>query len=287
MAFDDPDQPCGLEYHGIPGATKPCVDAIVRLLQGRWNVKSARVVSLKKEKTNEHAFLLKTEVGDEVFIKAGFGSGYSGTGSRGFSFALALLEQHGVEIDECWVSDELMERSHHSALTNADRETIRNANVSYPRHSDYLTDRDFEAAQDGTLWRQLTPVIPLAVIDGRLADLALTFWSAPDDRLRKGYVMLEDIVRKRTGLTSFGVQLFSDAFLGDSACLTWNCNDKSEIVGRGTIFTGAAKAHRNPRSHRDLKTDYADALSELLLLNHLFRLEREAIAASPKPKTES
>lgn len=285
MAFDDPDQPGGLEYHGVPGATKPCVDAIVRLLQGRWNVKSARVISLEKEKTNEHAFLLKNEVGDEVFIKAGFGSGYGGTGSRGFSFALALLEQHGVEIDECWVPDELMERSHHSALTNADRETIRNANANYPRHSDYVTDRDFEAAQDGTLWRQLTPVVPLALIDRRLADLAVTFWSAPDDRLRKGYAMLEDIVRERTGLTSSGVRLFADAFFGDQARLTWNCNEENEVIGRGTLFTGAGKAHRNPRSHRDLKTDCADALSELLLLNHLFRLESEAIVAPAKSET--
>jgi hypothetical protein len=285
MASDDPDQPAGLEYHGIPGATKPCVDAIVRLLQGRWNVKSARIVSLKKKHTNEHALLLKNDVGDEAYIKAGFGSGYGGTGSRGFSLALALLEQHGAEIDECWVSAEVMERSHYSALTNADCDAIRHANANLPRHLEYMTDCDFNATQDGTLWRQLLPIVPLAVIDRRLADLAISFWSAPDDRLRKGYTMLEDIVRERTGLTSFGTQLFSDAFLGDTARLTWNCNDKGEITGRGTLFTGAAKAHRNPRSHRDLKTDYTDALSELLLLNHLFRLESDAIATPPRPET--
>lgn len=281
MSVDDADRLAGLEYHGIPGATHPCEDAVVRLLQSRVSIASARILSCMNEHTVEHALLLATAVGDEILIKAGFGSGYSGTGPHGFSYILALLEFHEVEIDECHISAEMMERSHRSALTNSDLDEIHEARAKPPRLSDYVSDRDFESIRAGTLWRNAPPIVPFGVIDPRLTDLAVSFWASPDDRLRKGYARLEDIIRDRTGLKGHGSNLFSDAFLKDTAPLTWDCPDKGEIIGRANLFIGAAMAHRNPRAHRDVKTPGTEALSELLLLNHLYRLETEAIAVTP------
>jgi hypothetical protein len=40
-------------------------------------------------------------------------------------------------------------------------------------------------------------------------------------------------------------------------------------------------AHRNPRAHRDVTTHATEALSELMLLNHLYRLETEAVPVTP------
>lgn len=277
MSTNDTDQPAGLEYHGIAGATHPCEDAIVRLLQARVVISRARILSCANKHTVDHALLLSTEVGDEILIKAGFGSGYGGTGAKGFSYVLALLEFHGVAIEECTISPAALERSHASALTVADLAEIMEAPGLAPRLSDYVTDRDFEAIAGGTLWRDARPIIPFGVIDPRLVPLAVTFWEATDDRLRRGYTRLEDIIRGRTGLTSSGSNLFSDAFHGPKASLTWPCPDKAEIIGRANLFTGAAMAHRNPRAHRDVSTKDRDALSELMMLNHLYRLEAEAI----------
>lgn len=281
MSVRDADAPAGLEYHGVPGATHPCEDAVVRLLQSRVSIASARILSCKNERTVEHALLLTTGVGDEILIKAGFGSGYGGTGPHGFSYVLALLEFHGVEIDECHISAEMMDRSHYSALTKADLHEIHEAHAKPPRLSDYVSDRDFESIRAGTLWRNVPPIVPFGVIDPRLTDLAVTFWDNPDDRLRKGYARLEDIVRDRTGLKAHGSNLFSDAFLKDTAPLTWDCPDKGEIIGRANLFIGAAMAHRNPRAHRDVTTHATEALSELMLLNHLYRLEAEAVPVTP------
>ena len=47
-------------------------------------------------------------------------------------------------------------------------------------------------------------VVPFAIVDGRLVDLALSFWEEPDHRLVTGYRRLEDIVRERTGLQEHG-----------------------------------------------------------------------------------
>jgi hypothetical protein len=104
--------------------------------------------------------------------------------------------------------------------------------------------------------------MPFAIIDSRIADLAISFWNDLDDRLLKAYRRLEDIVRKRAGVQEHGTKLFSQAFIGNNAKLTWQNIDETEKVGRGTLFTAAYMAHRNPRAHRELKS-YQDAqLSE-------------------------
>lgn len=73
--------------------------------------------------------------------------------------------------------------------------------------------------------------------------------------------------------------------LKDGAPVTWACNESSERKGRANLFKGAVMAHRNPLAHRELKTNAVDALSEFLLLNHLYKLEADAIASTAPEKS--
>ena len=68
------------------------------------------------------------------------------------------------------------------------------------------------------------------------------------------------------------------AFNGDPPRLTWPGVSNSEHVGRVNLFMGALNACRHVRAHRSDSGGKADQLCELLLLNHLFRLEAKAIA---------
>ncbi len=110
-------------------------------------------------------------------------------------------------------------------------------------------------------------------------DLALSFWENSDDKLLKRYRRLEDIIRERTGIDEHGVKLLSKAFSGTTPRLSWKDVDDGERAGRANLFTAAYMAHRNPRAHRELKTDSVEQLSEFLLLNHLYRLEKESHSA--------
>jgi len=263
----------GIEYHGIAGASHGCQDAVERLLQFGDKISRVRIISYE----NHHCLLLTKENGDVIAIKSGFASGYGGTGPSCFSYVLQLLDSNGAEIDECEVDEGVIERLDNSALTIRDLEDIEAARPIRPsRWHDYVDEVDFERARSGTLWQNFPPIIPFAVIDSRIADLALSFWANPDDRLLKGYRRLEDTVRERTGLDEHGTKLFSKAFSGPSPLLRWDGLDDGERAGRANLFTGAWMAHRNPRSHRQLKNHSDELLSELLLLNHLYRLEKGA-----------
>ncbi len=45
------------------------------------------------------------------------------------------------------------------------------------------------------------------------------------------------------------------------------------------LFTGAYLAYRNRRAHRESNDSAESLLAEFLLLNHLYRLEKESIDA--------
>ena len=119
--------------------------------------------------------------------------------------------------------------------------------------------------------------MPLALIDPRIRDLSVKFHAERDSCLLLGYRRLEDLVRGRTGLDEHGAKLFSQAFVGPNALLVWKGLDQSERNGRGGLFTSSFIAYRNPRAHLEPNDDHRTALAEFLLLNHLFRLEAEAL----------
>jgi hypothetical protein len=184
-----------------------------------------------------------------------------------------------VEIQEYEVEPSLLERLDASALTRSDMEALDAAHPVRPsRWHDFLEERHWKHSKDGSLWHEEFPLaIPFAVVDPRLMNLALDFWSGADARLMDGYRRLEDILRARTGLTAHGSKLFSQVFHPETGALTWKGADEGERAGRMQLFTGTFAAHRNPRAHRALKERDAMALREFLFLNHLYVLEAEAV----------
>jgi hypothetical protein len=263
----------GLEYHGIAGSSQDCQEAVLRLLQSRAAIARARIIT----SGNTHCLLLTTDIGDLIVVKSGFSTGYGGTGPACFSATLQLLHLHGVEIDE-WIADfAIIDRVDQSSLTVADVEAITTGALVRPsRWPDYILERHQKQARDRTLWREFLPVVPFSIIDPRIMDLALKFWDNPDNILMQAYRRLEDLLRSRTGATEHGTKLFSRVFHGEKAVLTWPVQDENEKNGRALLFTGSYMAYRNPRAHRE--TLNSELLAEFLLLNQLYRLEREAVS---------
>jgi hypothetical protein len=238
----------GIQYSGIPGVSRDCKDAVLRLLQFGDRISLARI--LTHETT--HGFLLTVNDVDLVGIKSGFASGYGGEGPSAFSYVLALLYAHSVDIDEYQVSEELIERLDRSALTVSDMEMLNAAKPVRPnRWADYISEDDWEKGEKRMLWSRFKPIIPFAIIDSRIVDLALKFDEQPDDCLLTGYRRLEDNIRDRTGVEEHGAKLFSQVFLSDPPKLTWGEIDRSEHAGRASLFTGTFMAYRNPRAHRE------------------------------------
>lgn len=268
-------QPAGIQYVGVAGASKECQDAILQFIQFGTRITHVRILSAG----NKHCLLLTLGGVDQVAVKSGFATGYGGEGPRRFSYVLQILDSHGAEIIQHDVAPSLLDKINYSALTRSDLENIENMSRVCPsRWYDYVSDRDFERAREGTLWHEEFPaVMPFALIDARIMDLARDFWNNPDNSLLVGYRRLEDVVRERTTIEQHGTKLFSQAFHPDDGALTWEHVDNGERVGRMQLFTGTYGAHRNRRAHRELQTYSEELLAEFLLLNHLFRLERVAV----------
>jgi hypothetical protein len=267
------DKFAGVEYYGIPGSTQECADAIMRLIQYNDKILKARILS----SNNDHGFLLTINVGDMVGIKSGFASGYRGEGPRGFSYILQLLHTYDVEIEEYNVNQELIERLDSSSLTKKDIKNIDKAKPIRPnRWIDYIFEEDRDLNIKGKIWKEFPYILPLAVIDPRITDLAKSFWENPDEKLFNGYRRLEEIVRKKSGIQEHGAKLFSRVFLNSRPKLAWKGISTPEQKGRGGLFSSAYMAYRNPRAHNEIKRDPDELMIEFLLLNHLFLLENKS-----------
>lgn len=273
MAYTARSPHNGIQYVGLAGATRECERAIMRLVQCRETIARARILT----SSSKHCILLTVGVGDLVAVRSGFTSGYGGTGPHAFSYVLQLLDFHGADLEEYDVAGDVLDRIDNARLTIGDIATLdRMRPVRPSRWPGYVAGEHWQQANDGTLWRAFLPVIPLAIVDARLGDLAKSFWESPDERLLTGYRRLEDIVRKRTGLTDAGSRLFSKAFAGATSRLFWKALEEGEQNGRANLFIGVYMAHRNPRAHRETLHAGKAQLAEFLLLNHLFVLEAQA-----------
>jgi hypothetical protein len=274
---DNGSEPAAIEYAGISGGSKDCQNAVLRFIQFDDRITRVAIVSC----FGDHCLLLTLEGGDQVAIKSGFASGYGGEGPRRFSYVLQVLDSHGAEIEEYDVPQEFLERIDKSALTQSDLEMLEQSRPHRPsRWHDYVSEQHFEDARKGTLWHyEFPPIVPFALIDARIMDLALEFWKSPDSSLLVGYRRLEDIIRARTGIEQHGTKLFSQAFNPNGGALTWKDVDEGERAGRMQLFTGTYGAHRNRRAHRELNGHSEEFLAEFLLLNHLYRLERDSTEA--------
>jgi hypothetical protein len=268
------NQFAGIEYSGTAGDSLDCQEAIFRLIQYNYPIKTVQILTYE----NNHALLLKSVFDDYIGIKSGFSSGYGGTGPHAFSYVLQLLKAHGAEIDEHIVEEAIIERLDNSSLFLEDITNLENTRPIRPRRwFDYIFESDINAKNNGTLWREFDPVIPYAIIDSRITDLAINFWENPDNNILTAYRRLEDVIRKRTLIDDYGAKLFSKAFLGDPPQLTWQDINNGEATGRAQLFTGTYMAYRNPRAHKEQENLKNGQLEEFLNINNLYLLERSAI----------
>jgi len=273
-----------VEYHGSNGTTQDCLDAIARLIQFGDRIEKARLLSSPKEEggCRDHAFILTINNDQLVVIGTGFRSGYGGEGPKGLSKALQLLIRHKAEVVEFEIKPDVLKRLEHRCLLSSDIQSIESSNGVGPnRYYDYIF-YDIKLAKklfgDKELNLLFSPVIPFAIIDTRLLDLALSFEEQPDTSLLSGYRRLEGLVRDKHGELKglSAAKLFSKAYQGEKSILEWPGIDKSESEGRASLFIGAFKSYRNKRSHHEPSDDIASALREFLLLNELFILEAQA-----------
>lgn len=269
----------GLEYVGLSGITRSCVDAVLRYLQFGDKIKSALILTCSQE----HALLLTLDPEQLIVVKQGFSSGYVGEGPHGFATVLHTLDAFGVEIDECVVSRAVMSRIESSNLTERDMSEITEAPPRRPtRWHDYVYAAKGLGNRLASEPGLFPSVMPWYLIDDRLLDMAHRFRQAPGEAIFGGFKRLEDILRQRTGLDDHGAKLFSKSLLQDDSVLWWKDMDTTEQKARAALFTATFGAFRNPRAHRELAVH--NDLAEFLALNQLYLLEGEA-EKRPLPST--
>lgn len=223
---EDSAHETSLEYHGSAGATMHCAEAVERLLHSGPTLEMALVLTHRRPEKGSHALLITNIYGDQIVVKAGFTSGYGGAGPKGFSATLALLEWHGVPLDEVIVEEQLLDRLDAAALTIGDLEAIATApRVKPPALWDYILDSDYPSERENP-WRRREPAVPLAVIDDRLAPAARDFWDDPDGKLMKAHRQLEVAVREKAQITieeaaKGPAATYRLAFNGDKPRLMW------------------------------------------------------------------
>lgn len=269
--MSDSDLDC-IEYAGINGITQSCINGAMRYLQEFDDpVTEAKVITYNKR----HAFILFTdERRKTIVVRAGFGSGYQGEGSSGFGYMLSRLDEFKVEIVEYDVPERFFQRLNNGQLTYKDLQKLEAKHPVRPhRIFDYIHEYSFPAR---ALEKRLPLPIPLRLVDERIRDLAIDFWTAPGDRILTGFKRLEELVRKRCEIEEHGAKVFSRAFMGGQSILEWEELQTGEQTGRAQLFTGAYSGFRNPRAHREFESSDEDLFSEFLTLNQLYRLESKA-----------
>lgn len=266
-----------VEYWGNQGITQTGLMSLCNLIQTHSDLTYALLLT----NAQTHAFIIKDENESFYVIRSGFTSGYIGEGPRGLATALTLLKRHQIETEEILVSSKILRRANNSTLNDSEIELLFKQEIIRPiRLHDYIYPFTKEVSETHKSKRYYPLELPYSILDDRIFDLALLFKQDPDSALLKAYKRLEDIIRDRTDLNEHSSKLFSQAFQGDNALLTWNVPDIGEIKGRTNLFTGTYMAFRNARTHRESTENYAQMFREFLLVNELYLLEGEAIERS-------
>ncbi|MCO8168643.1 TIGR02391 family protein [Pseudomonas sp. 21LCFQ02] len=270
----------GIEYHGTPGVTQRCIDALKNILGAGEHVQAAWILSWFDGKIGEHSILLTLSPCLRILIKSGFRSGYSGTGPTGFSTAIELLQLFKVDIEEYDIDEELHRRCEAGCLLSSDLKSLTQAMPVRPmRYYEYIECPSYRARTDVFhLLEEFPPVLNLGLLDERLVDLSIGFFDNPDSAITTAFRRLEDIVRTRIGVyDKSSTQLFTHAFEGSRSVLHWDDQDAGEQAGKCNLFKSVTMAYRNPRAHREVKMSNHDAVRELMLVNQLYLLEAAAV----------
>jgi hypothetical protein len=267
-------RPAGIQYMGLAGMSKSCLQAVERLLNTGARIEQVMLLTAGQT----HALLLQEESLGTIAVKSGFRTGYSGEGPSTLSATLHLLNAFDVEVEEIEVKAALIERLDDSALTQGDLDDIEKAAPMRPRRwYGYMLPNSCHDDGPAAFIGRLPELMPWGMLDRRLVQAALGFEANPDHALLVGFRQLEDLVRARLGQEVGEGRAFVTAFVGDRSKLTWEKVSAGEHSARGQLFTGAYGAFRNPRAHGIIEGRDVSVLQEFMLLNLLYTLERSAI----------
>lgn len=266
----------GIQYLGDSGITQTCKEAVIQLIHGGEKIQDVKILTFEETHSKAHALLLNVEYDVQIVIKGGFASGYEGEAPKGYAFVLNLLRNYTDSINEYIISKSIFERISNSILTMKDLEYINSINPVRPARwyeSVYLYKK-----REHNIFSEFPLIIPMALLDPRLIELALNFDKSPDNAIMGAYRKLESIVKERTGLNNeSGVKLFAKAFQGDDSVLYWENLDSGESKGKASLFTSVYMAYRNNRAHQEPRYNVSDDIREFMLINQLFILESEAV----------
>lgn len=274
----------GIEYHGTPGVTQRCIDALRSILGSGEQLQTAWILTWSDGKVGEHSILLTVSPYLQILIKPGFTSGYSGTGPAGLSTAIELLQLFKVDIEEYDIDEELHRRCVAGCLLSSDLENLTQSRPVRPsRYSEYIEHPSYRARADVQhLLQEFPPVLNPGLLDARLIDLSIEFFNNPDSAITTAFRRLEDIVRDRVGeYDKSSGPLFAYAFEGDRPPLHWDDQVGGEQKGKAFIFKSVTMAYRNPRAHREISMSNHEAVREFMLINQLYVLEAAAIQRGP------
>lgn len=261
--------------------TRPCLDALKSLIQLRVPISQVKLLTANDGQIKIHGFLVITELDEIIAIRPGFASGYPGEGSRALAIAIRLLQTFDIEVEEFDVTGKLMNRLEQAALTLHDLKFLENVPPILPtRLTDYLYDAGMFGQPPGVVLRGFESCIPFALIDDRLADLVIGFFENSNARLMTGYARLEVIIKNRIGINKSASELFQAAFGGGSPVLVWPDISRGEHEGKLLLFKSVYQTYRNRRAHNEIPPNEELDLTELLLLNNLYILERSAQTVS-------
>lgn len=233
----------------------------------------------------DHALIVVYQDDKYIAIQGGLSSGRPSEGTKTLSKALAFIDSLGLSIHEILVPFGLMNRLIRGGLTQKDISTLDAGGVGHGHWPNYILPEDWESSTTRQLWDTAEPMIPMAIIDPRLRDIAIRFWKSPDSALMDGYRRLECCIRGRIDCNSRGIDIFGKAFGGKQPQLAWQEELGSGDSARQLLFRGVFQAYRNARAHNELQTSPNESLTEFLLLNHLFLLEAAAVNA-PSPDSK-
>lgn len=269
-------EPAGIQYLGEDGITESCKQAVIQLIHFGENIEEVKILTAEGDHSNSHSLLLTVCYETQIIIKGGFASGYNGEGPRGYHYILNLLSKYTENIGEYIVPSQLFERINNSNLTVQDLELISTLNKIRPaRWYEFV---HYDKKKQPLIFDKFPLSIPMALIDNRLIEIALSFPDNPDNAILNAYRKIESVVRERTNLThESSTKLFSKAFQGDESLLYWEGIDQGEGKGRASLFTSTFMAYRNNRAHQEPEHDLRDDIREFLLINQLFVLERKSV----------
>lgn len=262
-----------LDIVGSNGITESCIQSILRYLHYGDKIQSAKLLS---DPHKRHAFMICLNDYHLVLTRSGFTSGYNGEGPAGLAYILLLLKSFNIDITETKVSKKLMDKLNSSKISITEIQSVFEAKGGYLGIDDYIyfsRNRDIRKEQT---WSRFPVTIPYKLIDARLHDLILDYHEKPDSSLSSGFRRLEDILKTRTETPLFGAKLCEHLFSGEGSKLTWNV-DMAEKNARANYFKSTFAFYRNRRAHNEGEPSDINDMTELLALNSLYLLEREAI----------